>query len=151
MVHNSHRSNSLFHLNGTNYLLLVDYVSRYPEVNKLKSTTSTNIIDSMKETFRFGLPEIVRSENGPQFSHFAQMYGFEQIFSSPLFAQSNGQVVHTVKTVKKLLKETRDPHMALLTYRITTLPWCKRSPAELLMGRRLRGNIPVLKTQLIPD
>ena len=143
----------LFHLIATNYLLLVDYFSRYPEVHKLKSTTSTNI--SMKETFsRFGIPEIVRSDNGPQFtseqfSHLAQMYGFEQITSSP--PQSNGQVERTVKTVKKLLKETRDPHIALLTYRITPFSWYKRSPAELLMGRQLRGNIPVLTTQLIPD
>ena len=125
----------LFYLNGTNYLLLVDYFSIYPEVHKLMSTTSTNIIDSMKETLsRFGITEIVRSDDGPQFtleqfSHFAQTYGFEQITSSPLFPQSNGQVERTVKTVKKLLKETRDPHMALLTYRITPFPWCKRSPA----------------------
>ena len=115
------------------------------------------MIDSMKETFsRFGIPEIVRSDDGPQFtseqfSHFAQTYGFEQITSSPLFPQSNGQVECTVKTLKKLLKETRDPHMSLLTYRITPFPWCKISPAKLLMGRRLRGNIPVLTTQLIPD
>ena len=41
--------------------------------------------------------------------------------------------------------------MAILTYRSTPFPWCKRSPAELLMGRRLRGNIPVLTHQLVPD
>ena len=41
--------------------------------------------------------------------------------------------------------------MVLLVYRTTPLPWCAQSPAELLMGRRLRANIPVQTSQLIPD
>ena len=41
--------------------------------------------------------------------------------------------------------------MALLAYRSTPFPWCNLSPAELLMGRRLRANIPVTSDQLIPD
>ena len=147
----------LFHLNGAEYLVLVDYFSRYPEVQKLTSTTSAAIIASLKPTFsRFGIPEIVTSDNGPQFTSqlfadFAKTYGFRSVTSSPLYAQSNGQVERTVQTVKRLLKDTKDPNMALLTYRSTPFPWCNRSPAELLMGRRLRGNIPVLTTQLIPE
>ena len=30
-------------------------------------------------------------------------------------------------------------------------PWCNLSPAELLMGRRVRANIPVLNSQLKPE
>ena len=41
--------------------------------------------------------------------------------------------------------------MALLTYRSTPFPWCNLSPAELLMGRHLRANIPLLRDQLSPD
>ena len=33
----------LFHLKGEDYLVLVDYFSRYPEVHKLKSTTSQSV------------------------------------------------------------------------------------------------------------
>ena len=55
-----------------------------------------------------------------------------------------------VKTVKKLLKESDDPYMALLTYRTTPFPWCGHSPAELLMGRKLRANLPLTKEQLCP-
>ena len=40
--------------------------------------------------------------------------------------------------------------MALLTYRATPLPWCGLSPAELLMGRRLRTPVPQTNEQLIP-
>jgi len=98
----------------------------------------------------------VISDNGPQYSStefadFAEAYDFAHVTSSPLFAQSNGQAERTVQTVKNLLKESKDPHMALLTYRSTPFPWCNLSPAELLMGRRLRANIPLLNDQLIPD
>jgi hypothetical protein len=40
--------------------------------------------------------------------------------------------------------------MSLLCYRFTPFPWCNISPAELLMGRRLRTNLPLLQNQLIP-
>ena len=32
-----------------------------------------------------------------------------------------------------------------------TLPWCNLSPAELLMGRRIRSCLPLVETQLIPE
>ena len=38
----------LFALKGANYLIVVDYFSRYPEVVQLKSTTSQSIITSLK-------------------------------------------------------------------------------------------------------
>ena len=43
-----------------------------------------------------------------------------------------------VKTVKKLLEHAD----ALLSYRATPLPWCGLSLAELLMGRKIRTDIP---------
>ena len=39
--------------------------------------------------------------------------------------------------------------MALLSYRSTPFPWCGLSPAELLMGRRIRANMPIQKDLLI--
>lgn len=71
--------------------------------------------------------------------------------SSPHFPQSNGQAERGVKTVKKLLKDAEDPHLALLFYRATPLPWCKLSPAELLMGRIIRSNIPQISETFAPQ
>ena len=147
----------LFQFKNATYLLVVDYFSRYPEVQKLASTTSSSVIAALKAIFsRFGIPETVISDNSPQYSsyefaEFAKVYDFDHVTSSPLFPQSNGQAERTVKTVKGLLKESKDPHMALLTYKSTPFPWCNRSPAELLMGRQLRANIPVTTDQLTPD
>ena len=47
----------LFTLNGSDYLVVVDYFSRYPEVIQLRSTTSQTIINTLKSVFaRHGIP-----------------------------------------------------------------------------------------------
>ena len=56
-----------FHWNGQNFLLLVDYHSKYWEIERLYSTTSISVIWKMKMMFsRLGIPEMVRSGNGTQ-------------------------------------------------------------------------------------
>ena len=137
-------------------MLIVDYFSRYPEVIKLKSTSSKAVIEAVKAVFsRHGIPETVKSDNGPQFSsdefaRFAADYGFRHTTSSPHFPQSNGLAERTVQTVKNILKGNQDPYLAILTYRFTQLPWCGLSPAQLLMGRQLRTNLPQISEQLKP-
>ena len=124
---------------------------------KLNSTISLTVVETLKSCFsQFGIPEIVFCDNGPQFtsdsfSQFAKTYDFQHVTSSPFYPQSNGLAERTVQTVKALLMDAEDPHMALLTYRSTLFPWCMLSPAELLMGRRLRTNVPIPPTQLIPE
>ena len=60
----------LFEWRKGTYLLLVDYYSRYIEVIKcISSTTSAAIIGSIKSIFsRHGIPEELVFDNGPQFS-----------------------------------------------------------------------------------
>ena len=136
----------LFELRGPTYLLVVDYYLRYPEVISLTSTTSSRVITSLKSVFACFGTEVV-SDNGPQFSSeafhtFASKYCFQHVTSSPHYPQSNGLVKRKVQTVKHLLNNSTDQHSALLSYRATPLPWCGRSPAELLMGRCIRTDIP---------
>ena len=146
----------LFELKGAHYLLIVDYFSRYPEVTKLVSTTSSAVISALKAAFsRHGIPEVVRSDNGPQYSShdfakFAETYGFKHLTSSPVFPQSNGQAERAVGTVKRMLERSSDPFIALLSYRSTPLPWCDLSPAELSMGRKIRSTVPQTNKQLVP-
>ena len=96
----------LFELNKQTYLLTVDYYSRYPEVIKLNSTTSTSVITAMKSVFsRNGIPNTVISDNGPQYDsvemkQFASSYRFNHITSSPYYPQSNGLAKCMVKTIK---------------------------------------------------
>lgn len=142
----------LFHWKGSVYLLIVDYYSRYIETAKLSNESSTEVIHHFtKSVFaRHGIPQEVVSDNGPQYSSleykkFANEYGFLHTTSSPKFPQSNGEAERAVRTVKNLLNKSQDPYMAMLTYRSSPLG-NGFSPAELLMSRRLRTNLPMTHT-----
>jgi len=57
-----------FELNKNTYLLNVDYYFHYPKVIKLKTKTSSSFIVAMKLVFsRYGIPQEVISNNGPQY------------------------------------------------------------------------------------
>ena len=59
----------LFEMKGRNYLVIVDYYSRYIEIALLNRTTADEVIRHTKSVFsRHGIPEVVVSDNGPQFS-----------------------------------------------------------------------------------
>ena len=78
----------LFQVKNNHYLLTADYLSHYPEVTKLTSATSAMVMSTLKRQFaRFSIPEVVRSDNGPQYDseEFAKQYGFIHQTSSPRF------------------------------------------------------------------
>ena len=112
----------LFELDKCQYLLVVDYFSRYPEVVKLSSTTSNQVIAALKTIFaHHGIPETVGSDNGPQnssqeFAMFASSYGFSHITSSLRYPQSNGQVEKMLQTIKRMFKKSPDPHITVLIH-----------------------------------
>ncbi|KAK2156498.1 hypothetical protein NP493_1967g00005 [Ridgeia piscesae] len=142
----------LFTLFGKNFLVVVDYTSNYTEVAKLEDLSSTNTLSHMKSIMaRHGLPSVVVSDNGPQFSslefrQFAMQYGFKHVTSSPEYPQSNGKAEKAVQIVKRLLKKAKenyeDPYLALLNYRISPLSGSDRSPGEISMNRKLRTKLP---------
>ena len=142
-------------MKGHNYLLVVDYYSQYIEVARLSRTTADEVILYTKSIFaRHGIPEVVVSDNGPQYSseayaNFAREFQFEHVMSSPHYPQSNGEAERAVQTVKNLIKKDGDPYLAMLSYRSTPLK-CGFSPSELLMSRMLRTNLPVTRDSLIP-
>ena len=115
------------------------------------------MITALKTVFiRHGIPETVRSDNGPQYSsqefaQFASSYRFSHVTSSPRYAQSNGHVERAVLTIKGMLKKSKDPYLAVLSYRATPHPWCGRSPAELCMGRNICSTVPQTKSLLTPQ
>lgn len=91
--------------------------------------------------------------NSAEFKSFLYNWDIEHIVTSPYHSRSNGQVESSVKIVKNILRKclesNTDPYIALLQYRNTpkaNLP----SPAQLLMSRNLRMNIPVLNKKLKP-
>ncbi|UYV76749.1 K02A2.6-like [Cordylochernes scorpioides] len=138
------------------YLVVIDYYSRFPEMIQVDRLTAHVVVRSFKSIFaRHGIPETVVSDNGTQFgaarefANFAMQYGFTLVTSSPRFPQSNGMAEAGVKIAKLILKKNQDPSLGLREYRSSPLK-NGYSPAELLMGRKLRTTLPIAPENLNP-
>ena len=142
-------------IRGKTYLIVVDYLSTYPEAIEVRSTGADKVIPHLKELFsRYGVPEKFRSDGGPPFngkvfSDFAAEWGFQHIRSSPKYAPANGKAEAAVKKIKTILEKEHEFQKGLLAYRTASLDGGP-SPAELLMGRKLRTDIPSLDDNLRP-
>ena len=149
----------LFTWDKSEYLIIVDYHSRFFEVAKLPDTKSNTVITHIKSAFaRHGTPCQVISDNDPQYSSkefesFTKQWQFKHTIISPLYPQANGLVEKSLQTVKNLLtkakQDNRDPYLGLLEYRNTPIDDVG-SPAQLIMSRRLRSIISTSEAQPQP-
>ena len=123
--------------------------------------TSATIITALKEMFsEHGTPEKLISDNGPQFSSavfeaFSKEWNFKHVTSSPRYPQSNGFIERQVKTVKAAMEKAKDadadPSKALQYLRATPIDAHLPSPSELLLGRKIRTNLPSKITNQLPE
>ena len=149
-------STDLFEFKKQHYVVLVDAYSRYIEIANLRQqTTSESVIKSLKNIFaRHGIPELVFSDNGPQydskdFKTFSESWQFTHDTSSPHYPQSNGGAERAVREAKRILSQD-DPALALLIYNSTPTSPTGESPAKLAFGRNLRTTLPCLPSTLDP-
>ena len=143
----------LFDLYGNEYVIVVDYSTKFVEVALLRNESSKCVIDNLKKIFsRHGIPKEVFSDNGSQFSSqkfrkFSSSWDFAHSTSSPEYPQSNGLVERHVQTVKQLMKKSKqsrgDPYLAMLNLN-TTINKDGLSPASLMFGRHPRTTLPSL-------
>lgn len=146
----------LFYHEGRNYIVAVDYYSKFFELEELSGTQTKHVVHFFGDLFaRYGIPDILRSDNGPQFSsleflQFTSRWGVKHVTSSPHYAQSNGEAERAVQTAKNILRKSTDVAEGLLAHRATPGPE-GYSPAELLMGRKLKTNVPTLPGSLQPN
>ena len=149
-----HLGADYFSFNRFEYLVIVDYYSKMPFVRRIPSSqcNAVKTISVLKELFsEHGIPETIRSDNGPQFaSHqfteFAKEWNFDHTTRSPRNPRSNGQAEAAVKITKGLLTHAKysgqDPYLALLAYRSTPIDAHLCSPAEMLYQRAIRTTVP---------
>lgn len=110
-------------------LVISDYYSNYTEVAHL-STTTSRVIKEMNAVFaRFGVPDTLITDNGPQFSSaefavFAKTWRFEHKTSSSLYPQSNGKAENAVKTVKRLFSKCKEAGDSYLSVRTNGIEMC---------------------------
>ena len=71
----------LFELNGTDYVVTTDRYSNFFELDVLVSKTSKEVIAKLKPHFaRYGLPDRLITDNGPQFD-YNEFQKFRKIIS----------------------------------------------------------------------
>ena len=134
----------LFSFDNKDFLLTVDYFSNYWEIVKLNNTLASTVVLKLKSHLaRYGCPDQVFSDNGPQFTSdtfqkFAGTWEFEHLTNNLGNPKANGKAESAIKTVKNLLRKAldsgRDPYMAILDYCHTLTQGLDASPAHRLMN-----------------
>ena len=140
--------------------MTVDYYSNFWEVDYLNNTKSKTFIRKPKDLFaRYGIPDTLVSDNGPQFAssvfqQFAHDWEFCHVASSPKYPQSNGKAVQAVKMEKRLLKRPwksqSDPYLSLLNFRNIPTQGMDTSPLQRLMSRRTKTLLTTEESLLAP-
>ena len=150
----------LFELDKKMYLVTVDYYSCFFEVDHLQVSTSQAVIKKLKPHFaRYGIPDTLVSDNGPQFiskefQEFSEKFQFHHVTTSPYHHQSNGKAESAVKQAKRILRTCKasgdDVYLALLAIRNTPQTIHETSPAQRLLNRRTKSTLPVSEKLLQP-
>jgi len=138
----------IFTFHGQDYLITVDYLSGFFEINRLPSKKVSDVIYALKCDFaRHGIPSILVSDNSPfGAQEFAKQWEFKHSKISPRYIQSNGRAENAVKTAKRLMAKAletwrRTPILSLACW-IGEIP-----PPHSLAKRRLKSSIIAKREQ----
>ena len=145
---------------GEKVLVLKCLRSKWPEIGiflRNQSTNADSVIAAMEKMFAVhGIPDVVRTDNGPPFNskafkQFSKKVGFQTQKVTPLWPEANGQAEAFMKCLGKIVRtahiENRDWKVAvdrfLLAYRATPHPSTGVAPANLMFpGRRFKTLLP---------
>ena len=147
---------------GKMLLVTVDAYSKWLEVQVVNTATSHVTIERLQTLFAtHGIPEVVVSDNGTQFtstefSQFMIKNGIRYIKTAPYHPSSNGLAERAVKTFKEGMKKCRSESESiecclarmLFQYRITPHSTTGVSPSKLLYGRRIRSHLDLIQPDL---
>lgn len=136
-------------INGCYFLIVIDAYSKWLEVRQVSTTSTAVTIQVLRELFAtHGIPDVCVSDNGTAFTStdfrgFLKRNGIRQALVAPYHPSSNGQAERMVQNVKAALKKMKGSDVKLklvrylLTQHVTPHAVTGRSPAEIIMGRKL--------------
>lgn len=150
---------------GHNLLIVVDYYSRYFEVEVMKKIDATETIKRLERIFaRFGLPISVKADNGPQLvcdeiKKYCRTNNIALQNTTPYWPQENGEVERQNRSLLKRLAICQvekgnwqeDLQKFLLMYRSTAHSVTLKPPAELMFNRNIRDKLPVIERSIDVD
>ena len=135
---------------------IVDYYSRFPEVEILHEVSAKAIISKLRKLFcRYGAPKELVTENGSQFisqsfKDLMKEFGIKYRCVTPHYPQSNGEVERFNWNLKRAIQTAIAEGMNwsvalqsfLLSYQNTPHSPAGVAPLELMFGRPLRDKLP---------
>jgi transposase InsO family protein len=121
---------------GEHVLGVVDECSRWPAVRLMKTVTTATVIEKLESVFTtHGIPEVIVSDNGPQFVSgefraFCETKGIRHRKVTPLWPAANAEIERFFRTLGKAVRTAhvegrnwrREMFVFLLNYRST--PHC---------------------------
>lgn len=140
---------------GNRFILtIMDQGSRYPEAFALRRVTAPDIARCLTELFsRFGLPEEILSDNGPNLtshliSELLSSLKISHIKTTPYRPQSNGMLERWHRDLKRMLSKLSmgdrkkwDEWLPYALFAARDSPHSATgfTPFELMFGREVRG------------
>lgn len=141
---------------GHMFLVIVDAHSKWIDIRTMKRITSSDTIFQLRAVFAtHGLPDTIVSDNGPsfvsqEFEDFLRFNGIEHIKSTPYHPSTNGLAERAVATFKSAMKKIHHGSVLesvnrfLLKYRSTPQTTTGLTPAELLLGRKIKTRLDLV-------
>ena len=141
-------------------LTVVDYATRYPEAEALKTIDTVSVAKALIGIFcRVGFPEEILTDQGTQFmsnvmKEVNRLLSIKQLRTTPWHPMCNGLVERFNATLKKIFKRlcaetpkqwNRYLPAVLFAYRTSIQESIGFSPFELVFGRKVRGPMEILK------
>lgn len=141
---------------GDYLLVIVDYFSRYKEVEIMRKITASETIARLDKIFiRLGYPRTITLDNGRQFvsmefEEYCKCRGIILNKTTPYWPQENGLVERQNRSLIKRLKISqtlnqdwkRDLLVYLSMYYSTPHSTTGKTPSELMYGRNIRTKLP---------
>ena len=157
-----------FQTAGHYYLVVGDRLSDWTETMKIKVGTdeagANGLINGLRRLWgTFGVPEVITSDGGPEFSahatkEFLRKWNVRHHVSSAHNPEGNGRAELAVKSTKRLILENLGPNgsldtdrylKAILMKRNTRTPGSNLSPAEILFGKKLSDAMPKIPKHIM--
>lgn len=143
---------------GDYLLVIIDYFSRYKEVEILRKITAQETAERLDRIFvRLGYPKTITLDNGRQFvsrefEEFCNHRGIVLNRTTPYWPQENGLVERQNRSLMKRLKISqalcrdwrKDLNDYLTMYYSTPHCTTGKTPSELMIGRTIRTKLPSL-------
>lgn len=144
---------------GEYLLVVIDYFSRYKEVEVMTRITSRETVDRLNRIFiRLGYPRTITLDNAKQFigrdfEDYCKVHGISLNHSAPYWPQENGLVERQNRSLLKRLQIShalrrnwkKDLNDYLIMYYTTPHSSTGKTPTELCYGRTIRSKLPCIE------